>query len=68
MIDMKDLKWHLKVPYFVDAVFAANVVHIAEFSVCEGIFRGARELVKQTGLVIFYGPFKIEGQFTSKSN
>merc|ERR1712118_370265 len=46
----------------VDVIYSANVVHIAPWEVCQGLIRGAEELVKPGGCVIFYGPFYISGQ------
>mmetsp|Transcript_125375 Transcript_125375/g.244156 ORF Transcript_125375/g.244156 Transcript_125375/m.244156 type:complete len:216 (+) Transcript_125375:46-693(+) len=46
----------------VDVIYSANVVHIAPWEVCQGLIRGAGELVKPGGCVIFYGPFYISGQ------
>ena len=51
-----------------DAVFAANVIHIAPWEVCEALLRGAAECLRPGGRLLLYGPFKIEGRHTAPSN
>ena len=43
-------------------VFSSNVVHIAPWSVAEGIFAGAATALRAGGSLVFHGPFKIEGK------
>ena len=50
------------------ALFCANVVHIAPWTVAEGLFKGAGELLRADGHLVLYGPFKREGQHTALSN
>ncbi len=51
-----------------DAVFSANCVHIAGMSVVEHYFDGAAKSLVFGGLVLLYGPFKFNGDFTTPSN
>jgi hypothetical protein len=51
-----------------DALFNANMVHIAPFQVCEGLFRGAAEHLVPAAPLVMYGPFKIDGRHTAESN
>lgn len=51
-----------------DAIFAANVVHIAPWAVAEGLFAGAGRLLAEGAPVIVYGPFKRDGRHTAPSN
>lgn len=44
-----------------DAVFCANMVHIAPWSAAVGLFRGAGRLLKPGGQLILYGPFARRG-------
>ncbi len=44
-----------------DVVFSANMVHIAPWSVAEGLIRGAGRLLRPGGLLILYGPFARSG-------
>ncbi|NQU60345.1 MAG: DUF938 domain-containing protein [Rhodospirillales bacterium] len=52
-----------------DAVFSANMIHIAPWACCEGLLAGAgRILSKKNAALILYGPFKIGGRHTAASN
>jgi hypothetical protein len=50
------------------AVFCANVIHIAPWSVAEGLFAGAGRYLCGDGRLILYGPFKRDGRHTAVSN
>ncbi len=51
-----------------DAVFCANMVHIAPWSAAEGLFAGAGELLPAGGALFTYGPYRFHGSFTAPSN
>jgi hypothetical protein len=51
----------------VEAVFCANMIHIAPWEACEGLFAGAAEILAPGGALILYGPF-LEGAATAPSN
>ena len=53
---------------YVDAVVCINLVHMAGWSVTEGLFDGARRHLQVDGVLYVYGPFKQNGGFTSQSN
>ncbi len=40
-----------------DAVFSANMVHIAPFDAARGLVAGAGRLLKAGGMLVLYGPF-----------
>lgn len=50
------------------AVMAANVTHISPWRVTQGLVAGAGALLQPGGLLFIYGPFKMDGAFTSDSN
>ena len=50
-----------------DALFCANMIHIAPWRAAEGLFAGAARCVRLGGLVCLYGPFQ-EGAATAPSN
>ncbi len=52
----------------ITAVFSANVVHIAPWSVAEGIISGAAASLDADGILIFYGPFSKNGDMLSEGN
>jgi len=50
------------------ALFCANVIHIAPWSVAEGLFAGAGQALRADGRLFLYGPFKRDGEHTALSN
>jgi len=51
-----------------DLVFSANTAHIMRVSEVEKMFAVAASHLKQGGLFVLYGPFKINDQHTAVSN
>lgn len=51
-----------------DAVIATNLMHIAPWSVTEGLFRGAKALLAANGALLTYGPYRIHGEHNSAAN
>ncbi len=56
------------VPAQVDAVFCANMVHIAPWACCAGLMQGAARHLSAQGLLITYGPYLEDGVATSPGN
>jgi SAM-dependent methyltransferase len=52
----------------VDAVFCANMIHIAPWTACVGLVAGAARHLVPGGAMILYGPFVIPGEPTAASN
>lgn len=52
----------------VDAVFCANMIHIAPWAATLGLMRGAAGVLKPGGALILYGPFHKNGEATASSN
>lgn len=51
-----------------DAIFCANLIHIAPWQACVGLMRGAAGHLNRDGVLVVYGPFKIDGAHTAPSN
>lgn len=51
-----------------DAVFCANLIHIAPWSVAEGLIAGAARHLARPGVLVLYGPYRIDGAHTAESN
>ena len=49
-------------------VLNINMIHIAPWEACTGLFRMAEKVIMAKGFVYLYGPFKQEGKHTSESN
>ncbi len=52
----------------VDGVFSANCVHIISWDLVEHFFRGVGQVLRPSGVLCLYGPFKYGGEFTTESN
>jgi hypothetical protein len=50
-----------------DALFCANMIHIAPWQAAEGLFAGAGDIIASGGMICLYGPFQ-EGAATAPSN
>ena len=64
-LDVLRNNWELEK---TDAVFIANVFHIAPIEVMHFCFKGMSKCLKHLGIFCVYGPFRFEGEFTSPSN
>ncbi len=64
-LDVHDPVWPIN---DVDAVYAANLLHISPGSVVEALFTGSRRALRPDGRVFLYGPFKEGGRHTSPGN
>eukprot|EP00756_Hemistasia_phaeocysticola_P026416 Hpha_TRINITY_DN16059_c3_g9::TRINITY_DN16059_c3_g9_i2::g.117237::m.117237 len=53
-----------------DAVYAANVCHIAPYPVTEGLLAGAARVLKRNGRshLFIYGPFMVDGQMVESNH
>ena len=65
VLDLADFTWSGDP---VDAVYAANVMHIVSESLGERLVQLAADALKSSGLLMLYGPYKYNGQFTTESN
>ncbi len=55
-------------PLALDAIITANLLHISEPEVLPALMSKAGKLIPADGLLHIYGPFKVNGAFTSDSN
>lgn len=51
-----------------DAVFSANTAHIMSEGAVESMFRVVGDILRSGGVFCLYGPFRIDGRFSSESN
>jgi hypothetical protein len=56
------------VPPQLDAIFCANMIHIAPWACCAGLMQGAARHLTPQGLLITYGPYLEDGVPTSPGN
>lgn len=51
-----------------NAVVCINMIHIAPFTACIGLMRGASALLASGAPLVTYGPYTVDGQHISPSN
>jgi SAM-dependent methyltransferase len=56
------------VPAQVDAIFCANMLHIAPWPTCAALMQGAGRHLAPGGLLVLYGPYVVDGEPTAPSN
>ena len=64
-IDVNQSPWSCGVPR---AIFSANSLHIMSADSVVNFFRGVGEVLRTSGILMVYGPFKYAGEFTTASN
>lgn len=51
-----------------DGMFNANMIHISPWDSCLGLMRGAGQHLRSGGVLVVYGPFRIDNAHTAPSN
>jgi cyclopropane fatty-acyl-phospholipid synthase-like methyltransferase len=67
-IDCGAPDWWLDVTGAPDLIIAINMIHIVAQPVVDGLLEGAGRLLRQGGLLAFYGAFTFNGDYTANSN
>lgn len=68
-IDVTQDNWHEALRESkINAIVNINMIHIAPWSACLGLIRGAEEILPSGGMLYLYGPFKLHGEHTAESN
>ena len=70
-LDVLDTRWQVEDTELHEPLCAMvniNMVHIAPWHCCEGLFDGAERILPAQAVVLMYGPFKQGGEHTSPSN
>ena len=52
----------------VDVIFCANMIHIAPWTACQGLMRGAGRYLVPQGLLMTYGPYLLDEEPNAPSN
>lgn len=55
-------------PGSFSAIFCINIFQVAPISIADGMMECASYLLDDTGILLIYGPFQMEGKFTTDSN
>lgn len=67
-LDMADPDWPQTLAAGYDAIFTANTCHIMSWPQVRNMFAGVGRVLTSGGRFWTYGPFNVDGQFTSPSN
>ena len=51
-----------------DVIFVVNLFQVAPVAIADGIAQIAAKALKPTGFIAIYGPFKLDGKYTTPSN
>lgn len=51
-----------------DAIFVVNLFQVAPISIIDGIARVSAQVLTNDGFLAIYGPFKVDGAYTTHSN
>jgi len=51
-----------------DTIFVVNLFQVAPVSIADGITALGAKVLKPNGFIAIYGPFKLDGEFTTPSN
>ncbi|MGR9046258.1 MAG: DUF938 domain-containing protein [Gammaproteobacteria bacterium] len=51
-----------------NAIFCINIFQVAPISIADGMMQCAEHLLTDDGFLLIYGPFQVEGGFTTDSN
>ena len=66
-LNVLDAEWP-GVPAQVNAIYCANMIHIAPWECTAGLMQGAARHLAPGGVLITYGPYIVEGEPTAPSN
>jgi hypothetical protein len=68
-IDLTDPKtWPDPKNGLYDAIFVINIFQVAPVEIADGIAALGAKILKPEGFIAIYGPFKLNGRFTTESN
>ena len=56
------------VPTPLDAVYCANMIHIAPWASCAALMQGAARHLSAQGRLLLYGPYLVDGEPTAPGN
>jgi SAM-dependent methyltransferase len=64
-LDVTTPSWPVK---RLDAIICNNMTHISPWAASEGLMAGAARTLRAGGMLFLYGPYKIDGRHTARSN
>ena len=69
-LDVEKIPWKisLNLENSLQGIVSINMIHVAQWTCTEALFRESGKLLKMRQFLILYGPFKIGNKHTSQSN
>ena len=69
-IDVEVTPWVIpsKIISSLQGIVSINLIHVISFNCTKSLFKESGKLLKKGQYIMLYGPFKIDNDFTSKSN
>ena len=69
-IDVEKIPWKipLRLAHSLQGIVSINMIHVANWSCTEALFKESGKLLNKGQFLILYGPFKIGNKHTSQSN
>ena len=67
-LDVLQDPWPLPADTRFDALFCANMLHIAPWACCTALMRGAAQWLAPAGQLITYGPYLVQGEPVAAGN
>jgi len=67
LLDVLAPRWPESLARF-DALYCANLLHIAEWATCAALMRGATRHLVPGGALVLYGPYLVDGEPTAPGN
>jgi len=69
-LDLTDPKtwFNAGTPNSFSCIFCINIFQVAPISIADGMMQCAEHLLADDGFLLIYGPFQVEGGFTTESN
>lgn len=55
-------------PPVLDAIYCANLLHIAPWATAAALMQGASRRLTRDGVLLLYGPYLVDGEATAASN
>jgi hypothetical protein len=65
-LDVREVPWSVEGPF--DAIVCANMLHIASWACCAALMQGAARHLADSGVLVTYGPYLVEGEPAAPSN
>ena len=67
LLDVRAPRWPESLGRF-DALYCANLLHIAEWATCAALTSGAARHLAPGGALVLYGPYLVDGEPTAPGN